>query len=237
MRKLKLLILSCIAILSISSTCFASSSIKIEHVDKQDVLNYAIQFVQTQYPAYVVDTIKDSEVNFLLNSDLKNKAEEIIGSKQQQLLFTVQTENDAVNLTVNSTSTINQRNMVKELVSEDLNREQYLLIQIKRHFNDYYVFGCNPTTEEKNGGLIINVEPNSPLAQNGIKSGDILLAVNDKNVLSDKLGFLSGRMVNIFADTRVTFLIEQSNTKKIIAVKITPQLQKVTSASEKIDAN
>lgn len=234
MRKIILLIFACIISLGMVSTCLAFSSIKIDHADKQAVLNYAMDFVQKQYPAYKVDTLNDGEASFLLDSDLKNKADEVIGSKQQQLLLTTESEDDDVILTINCTSTVNQRNMVKEIVSDDLNREQYLLINIKRYFNDYYVFGCNPTEEEKNGGLVINIVPNSPLANQGIKSGDILIAVNDKNVLSDKLAFLSGRMMNVFDNAPVTFLIEQNDTKKIVAVKITPQL---TSAGNTTDTS
>lgn len=200
-----------------SSTCSAASSIIIDNVQAKAVLNFSSEFYCTLNPGFVV--AKSNEDNAILVAKKKDaEGKEFL----QQVRLSVAQKDKNVKLGLETVKVANGTDgkPVIESVNEPGN-ERNTLATLKTVFNDHYCFGYVLSTEYKNNGFVIDlVDLDSAFRTAGIKPGDIIVAVDGKNLTKADEGLYNDKNLDsCFTGKETEFKILQGGEIKTFKLK------------------
>ncbi len=211
-----LLLLACL-----SSEASANSSVVINGTVPKAVLDY------------IVGTWAQSRQNFRIESANEYGMTIIVTREQTQLFNTgtlinrknytaVSNGNDVI-LSLNETySSMQPGGLRNQPIGSD--GELYQLHGIKEYFNGRYNYGFRTGQKAKGGLTVTEVIDGEPAAVAGIKTGDILTAVNGIKIGGDNQKYRLGLLPDRFDPGPTKFLIIQDGREKefILAPKFSP---------------
>lgn len=201
-----LLLLACL-----SSEASANASVVINGTVPKAVLDY------------IVGTWAQSRQNFRIESANEYGMTIIVTREQTQLFNTgtlinrknytaVSNGNDVI-LSLNETySSMQPGGLRNQPIGSD--GELYQLHGIKEYFNGKYYYGFTTGKKAKGGFTVAEVIDGGPAAEAGIKTGDILTAVNGIKIGEDNQKYRFGLLPDRFDPGPTKFMILQEGKEK-----------------------
>lgn len=230
---LKHFIITIFMIFMFIPNCFAVSNIEINNVTKKEVLDYIMLYVSRSGINYSIENVNDYGITLVGNQARNNIFGMQVATQQSKINVSLVENNNNVIVTYNEVAYLYYNNGRQEVHPvNDIPVERGVLIALKQHFNDYYLFGYTPSDDTEDGGIVIaEVDPDSPFGERGIKAGDIIISVNGEKIRKHKKELLWGAFHEKFQPTTCKFLIRRDGIDKIYT--ITSRLYKSEYSIEK----
>ena len=211
----------CIFLLCLSSEASANASVVINGTAPKAVLNY------------IVGTWAQSRLNFRIESANEYGMTIIVTREQTQLFNTntlinrknytaVSNGNDVI-LSLNETySSMQPGGLRNQPIGSD--GELYQLHGIKEYFNGRYYYGFTTGKKAKGGFTVTEIIDGGPAAEAGIKTGDILIAVNGIKVVGKDQKYEFGLLPDRFDPGPAKLLVIQDGEENefIVTPKFRP---------------
>lgn len=219
-QRMKKLLVAFLFLMMFCSEVFASASIVINNIHAQPVMDKVLFNVTRDIPTSRVETINPYSL-VLLSTDSVSIGLFGTGIRENRMIFNFVPNGNDILLSLSETCTIIRPNGMRESdqVGDYITHYTYLR-EIKRYFNGRYLFGYE-TTDKKNGeGYVIGeITKGSAFEEAGIKSGDVMISINDIMVRKEKQKYLNGMMLEESDRTKpAKFVIMQAGKEKVFNV-------------------
>lgn len=195
----------------------AISSIVIDGVPPEVVKSKILDMFQRSRTNVMVENLSDNTSTYIFTSTMSyGMFNTETATIEDHVNFVHTPLENGTNLSINITRTITAiMGQTQTMPMNDTTAELEALHSIKAVLNGGYFFGFDVDTEKKNGGYVISdVEKDGAFDKAGIKAGDILIAVDNKKVKSDKkTNNINFSPDPLYQSTHM-FTIIHNNTKK-----------------------
>ncbi len=206
--------------LSVCSSTFAAA-IMINDVPPKTVRDQIIVYMATNQGQYVLQDQTENMLKFVLTKDVNNLM--FIGYANDTVTYTITPSGKNTVVSLNENVLIYRANgtLFSSQVPNNGNFLERILIELKSYYNGSYRFGYN-LTEKYKDGYKISVVPDGACEKAGLKTGDVLIMLNDivlKKLPKKEMG--STALVDMFSSKPATFVISRNGVKK--TYEITPK--------------
>ncbi|SFL65957.1 PDZ domain-containing protein [Pelosinus propionicus] len=204
------------------TTVFAASHVVINDVETKEVKNYIIEKLALSGSNWIIEQASDNNL-VLLATRTQNAGlfGQYTWSYENRLGFAfVQKDKDVI-LSVSETCTSHAPNGATTITPVGTaNTEIPYLQNVKGYFNGMYLFGFNCSSKKENGGFpITDISPFGAFEKEGIRIGDVLIAVNDVKLKKARNSdAIDGLFFDKTRQTTLKFLIKRGEVEKIHSI-------------------
>lgn len=206
---------------SLCSEAYANSSVVINNTGPKVVLDYIVATWANGPQNFRIESINEYGITIIVTREHTQifNSTTLINRKY----YTAVLNGKDVILSLNETfSSMQPGGMKNQPIGTD--GELYQLHGIKEYFNGKYYYGFSTGKKIRGGFTITSITDGDPALEAGIKSGDVLIAVNGIKIGGDNQKYRLGLLPDRFDPGPTRFLIIQDNKEKefILTPKFLP---------------
>lgn len=215
---MKRVLLIVVMLLLLCSSAFANAVIVINDIPAKVIRNQIIVGMAANQGQYILEDQTENILKFVCTKDVNNLL--FMGFTKDTVTYTITPsgKNTVVSLSENVLIYRSNGALYSSQVPNNQAFLNKLLIELKSYYNGSYRFGFD-LTEKYKDGYKIKVFPNSACEEAGLKTGDVVLSVN--NILTKKIpkkDMNNVYFVDMFNSTPATFVILKDGVKKTLTI-------------------
>lgn len=203
--------------LSICSSAFAAA-IMINNVPAKTVRDQIIIYMATSQGQFALHDQTENMLKFVLTKDVNNLL--FIGYANDIVTYTITPSGNNTVVSLSENVLIYRANgtLFSSQVPNNGSFLNRILIELKSYYNGSYRFGYDLTEKYKDGYKIV-VFPDGACEKAGLKTGDVLLTINDTLLKKiPKKDIHSAALVDMFSGKPATFVILRDGVKKTFVI-------------------